>query len=380
MKALFVSHCNDLSGANKSLISLIEQLKSRMEIKVLCNQEYGKLTEYLKHLGIQVIFADYAWWYIKPRKNIIKQSYRKIVDTYNYKTKKITKKIINELNEEKFNFIYTNTSVVDVGAIISEALNIPHIWHIREFGQEDFGLIPILSLEQQKMVFRKASKIIVISEALKKKYISFIPHEKLQCIYNGFETENLVYIKETYPFHRKKILITGQVCKGKGQEQAILAINNLHKEGIDSELFIAGEIDYSYLNPILKKIGGKPSWLHILGVCKDMYLLRKDMDIELVCSRSEAFGRVILEAMLHSIPVIGSFAGGIPELIEDHKTGLLFEYGNIETLTDCIKELLFDNDLYEKIIINAREFAKKFSIQNTSRQIYTIFTEFEKND
>ena len=72
MKALFVSHCNDLSGANKSFLGLIEKLKDRMDIIVLCNQDSGGLTDCLDTIGIEYIKADYGWWYIKPRKKKVK--------------------------------------------------------------------------------------------------------------------------------------------------------------------------------------------------------------------------------------------------------------------------------------------------------------------
>jgi glycosyltransferase involved in cell wall biosynthesis len=380
MKVLFIAHCNDLSGANKSFLSLIEILKEKIEIVVMCNQYPGAFTDKVESLGVPVIEANYAWWYIKPRKNPAKQIYRKIKDTKAYKKNWLTADLLLKLREEKFDIVYTNTSTIDAGAKIAEALMIPHIWHVREFGKEDFEFIPILSQVIYQQTFLKSEKIIVISDALKNKLLTMVPEEKLVRIYNGLEIEKMQGVRRKEHGDTVNVLVTGQVCSGKGQRQAILAVNILRNAGFDVDLYIAGDIDYSYLNPILKEMGGEKKWLHILGICKDMYSLRNRMDIELVCSRSEAFGRVTLEAMLHEVAVIGSNAGGTPELIENENTGLLYEYGDIEGLSRCIVKLTENDKLRQKIVNNAKFFAEGFTIQRTAEDVYAVFKEVEQKD
>ncbi|MDY4970174.1 MAG: glycosyltransferase family 4 protein, partial [Lachnospiraceae bacterium] len=299
--------------------------------------------------------------------------YRKLKDTHAYKKQWLTSSLLEKLRAEDFSIVYTNTSTVDAGAKIAEALNIPHVWHIREFGKEDFELIPISPFDVYQQTFQKAKKIIVISEALKEKYVAYVDEDKLTRIYNGFEIEKLLCAPSEHDLSKRmNILVTGQVCPGKGQEQAIRAVAKLYSEGYLVHLYIAGEVDHSYLDPILAEYSNHSKWLSVLGIVKDMYALRKSMDIELVCSRSEAFGRVTLEAMLHSIPVIGSRAGGTPELINDHETGLLFEYGNIDELVACIKGLCSNPDVYDSIVKNAREYASEFTIQKTADQVFSV--------
>jgi glycosyltransferase involved in cell wall biosynthesis len=61
-------------------------------------------------------------------------------------------------------------------------------------------------------------------------------------------------------------------------------------------------------------------------------------------TRPEPFGRVILEAMACRKPVIGSRAGGVPEIIEDGCTGLMFPPGDHEALSAAILHLLTDRE------------------------------------
>ncbi len=75
----------------------------------------------------------------------------------------------------------------------------------------------------------------------------------------------------------------------------------------------------------------------MLGYRDELYESMFHADASLVCSRCEAFGRVTIEAMKLGRPVIGSNSGGTPELIDDHRTGLLYEPGNASDLTEKIR-------------------------------------------
>ena len=73
-------------------------------------------------------------------------------------------------------------------------------------------------------------------------------------------------------------------------------------------------------------------------------------DVTLVCSRWEAFGRVIVEAMLAGKPVIATAnSGGTAELIEEGKTGLLYERGNHIELADKIQYLYKNPEVRSKL-------------------------------
>ena len=99
------------------------------------------------------------------------------------------------------------------------------------------------------------------------------------------------------------------------------------------------------------------------------------MDIELVCSKSEAFGRVTIEAMLAGIPVIASNTGGTIELIEHKQNGLLYNYGDVQQLSEMILTLVNDEQLKVKLVENASRFAEKFTIERTAREVYNFFEE-----
>ena len=72
-------------------------------------------------------------------------------------------------------------------------------------------------------------------------------------------------------------------------------------------------------------------------------------------SRTEAMGRVILEAMAAGRPVIGSRVDGIPFYIDDHKTGLLVDPEDVDQLATAVRRLASDRSLRETLGAAARE-------------------------
>ena len=74
--------------------------------------------------------------------------------------------------------------------------------------------------------------------------------------------------------------------------------------------------------------------VELAGFVSDMNALRRRSDVEIVASTMEAFGRVTVEAMLSGNPVLAADSGANGELIENGRTGWLFETGNEQALAD----------------------------------------------
>jgi glycosyltransferase involved in cell wall biosynthesis len=90
-----------------------------------------------------------------------------------------------------------------------------------------------------------------------------------------------------------------------------------------------------------------------------------------------------VESLALGTPVIASRVGGLPELIEHHRTGLLFPVGNVEALADCLRWMSRNaSDAYEmsmNALVTARE---RFSPQRHLEQLLKIYddtvSEFRK--
>jgi glycosyltransferase involved in cell wall biosynthesis len=155
----------------------------------------------------------------------------------------------------------------------------------------------------------------------------------------------------------------GRILPEKGIERLIDAFN----EGIDerSRLLIAGEGDERYKRDLQERRskGKNPQAVKFLGWTAPAEFFREIDALILPSLWQEPFGRVVLEANVHGIPVIGSSRGGIPEAIEDGVTGLLFEPDEPGALRAVIDRLLREPSLIGKLGENARRRARDYAVE-----------------
>jgi glycosyltransferase involved in cell wall biosynthesis len=96
-------------------------------------------------------------------------------------------------------------------------------------------------------------------------------------------------------------------------------------------------------------------------------------DVFVMPSLVEAFGVVFLEAMASGIPVIGTRAGGIPELIEHGRNGLLSEPGDVVGLAESLLGLLADVPLQQRLRHAGLETAQSFDVERMMQCTYQVY-------
>ncbi|GAA4323690.1 N-acetyl-alpha-D-glucosaminyl L-malate synthase BshA [Pontixanthobacter gangjinensis] len=87
-------------------------------------------------------------------------------------------------------------------------------------------------------------------------------------------------------------------------------------------------------------------------------------DLFLLPSETESFGLAALEAMVHSVPVISSNTGGLPEVNIDNYSGFLHDVGDVEGMAKSAVSILQDPSILLKFKKQAGEAAVKFDINN----------------
>jgi len=109
------------------------------------------------------------------------------------------------------------------------------------------------------------------------------------------------------------------------------------------------------------------------GLCKNPAELMVAFDIAVVPSRREAFGIAAVELMRMRIPIIASAVGGLAEVVQDGKTGILLDALNAECIADSIEALARDSTLGRNIADNAEAFSRKFDGREQIEQIMEIY-------
>ncbi|MFD2096777.1 glycosyltransferase family 4 protein [Corallincola platygyrae] len=115
--------------------------------------------------------------------------------------------------------------------------------------------------------------------------------------------------------------------------------------------------------------------LDFLGHQQDIGNYLSATDILLFPSLTEGLGSTILEAWQHKAVVIGSEAGGIPDLIEDHQTGRLIPAGDTSSLFEVLIELASDPDQREKLCEQASNELKNYSIDKLASRYLVLYGE-----
>jgi glycosyltransferase involved in cell wall biosynthesis len=167
--------------------------------------------------------------------------------------------------------------------------------------------------------------------------------------------------------------VVGQITPWKGQETAIRAMARVIESHPDSRLLVVGDAKFvgeatRYDNrAYLRRLHGLVEELELegavrfLGERRDVPDVLAALDLLLMPSWEEPFGRIAVEAMAIGTPVIATAVGGPPEFIDDPRTGRLLPPWSVEKWAGEIVTLLDDPGEREGMATAAQPTAARFT-------------------
>ena len=281
----------------------------------------------LKHLAL---FKNY----FQIGRKILKNEKIDLIMSYGFFTPGITASILSKL----FNI----PLLVEVPGVSEKAI---------EYSDSSFKAIAKFLLKFSMIITlsRARSVWLLFKNQLNEKQLAgkkvFISHE-----FAPVSMFNPHHVSE------KIISFLGFPWKLKGVDILIEAFKLVLNKHPDAKLRIAGYCPDK--TPYFKQIKGFEDniTLHEAMSREESVKFIEATKIFVLPSRTEAMGRVILEAMSAQKVVIGSNVDGIPHYIKDKENGLLFQSENVDDLAKKIITLLDDNNQYEFLSKNAREY------------------------
>jgi glycosyltransferase involved in cell wall biosynthesis len=277
--------------------------------------------------------------------------------------------------------VYTNTVAVGVGAFAAKLAGKPHVWHIREFGYADHKLCFDLGEgTTRKLIGRLSAACVANSMAVADDYRPFLGGTELRVIYNSVEVPALGNEPLTdIPWQHDgaiRCALVGSVAPGKGQEDAVRAMQALSTMNVSAELLLVGRGEESkygrHISQLIKQyeLGDR---VHMIGYSNHPLPLMNSADVVLVCARQEAFGRTTVEAMKLGKPVIGTHSGGTPELVQEGETGFLYEPGDAQELATRIAYLSGNRSLCDSMGAKASLYAReRFNQETYGREVEDV--------
>jgi len=382
MNILIIIDPGTIGGATRSILDLITFFKSHGNQCIVCTSTKSEFTEKLDAFGIKYVITNhYAAMEAKSSimwKNPLR--YIKYYFMYAIMNKKSEKIIAERVDLKKINIIYTNSSRNDLGCVISEKYNIPHVMHIREFGDADFDCW-YFRKNYFGFINDRTNHFIAVSNAVKKHWAKKgLEEKKISVIYNGVDDDLIEPNLHLGEDKLLKIVIVGGVCKAKGQLILIKALGKIPKEKLmDIKLDIIGWEDDNYVKQIKREIHrlDLTNNVEFRGRMNNVEEILKNYDIGIMASVCEGFGRVTAEYMHAGLGVIASNSGANPELIKNMLNGLL--YNTEDELAACIIQLFDNRILLKKLGNNARSYAKNnFTKEINGKNVLGILKKYAK--
>jgi glycosyltransferase involved in cell wall biosynthesis len=348
------------AGAEVQMFTLVKALKDlhRVSVSVIL-MNHGELENRLREQGVAVT----------------------VFDESRLSSPGILKGIIKLLKETRPDVIHTHRLKENVlGSIAAMfAGRIPSIRTVHGAPEHSFG-----SLQLHKRLLRQIdrivgrhlqNRIIAVSEDLADLLRKHYPHSQVYVINNGIEVTKKDHIHLEYgnvgnnENEGIKIGIAGRLVPIKRMDIFIQTARYLkdHYHDTPASFHIYGD---GPLKPELESLGNRldtDNYVHFRGHVENMPAELSQLDLLLLTSDHEGLPMILLEAMSYRVPVIAHAVGGIPELLDDGRCGILIKSEDPAEYADAIHVLASSPELRSAIADRAYERVKqKYSANNNA--------------
>ena len=382
-------------GAEYSVKKLAEELKQQGHtVKVLCTGSEAK-REVIDGIDvIRVVSKNLCRGCEAAKYPLYKRVIRRTLDIWNPFNKTEIDKV---LEEYKPDVIHTN-GLYDLSTIVWEAAYKKKIKIVHTL--RDYHLLcPFTSLHCSKVedecpyvppkgfcrmhraINRAKAKYVDVVTAPSRVTLNlliknqFFTSSEKKVVPNATEFDaseinKLLARRKNAEAHTLKFVYLGTLSKPKGIQWMISSFNDLSQ---NAELYIAGK---GKLRDYVEEQAKNNKKIHFVGFLNETQVdeLLKECDVLLCPSQwQEPFGRVVLDAYKHAMPVICSDQGALPSLVDDGKTGFVIESGNQPALTAAMQYYIEAVDDICKHATMGVEKLNLYSLENQARAFCEIY-------
>ena len=343
MKVLYVNHTAEVGGGERSLLSLLKARPN--EVEMFLAAPPGRLSEEAAALGVPVesIPGTAGSLRLHPL-----HTPRALVEMA--AAGRATQRIVRTNGVE---LLHANS--VRAGLILGAArTGRPSVVHVRD-------VLPAgaTSAATMRMIAATATVIVANSEYTARSVRQLAPRAVVEAVPNPVDLTrwdparvDRVHARASLRGVRPRALLLGvvaQLTPWKRQETAIEVLHLLRGQGVDAHLLLIGSAKFTaastrfdnraYVEQLKSRIAelrleDRVSWM---GEREDVPELISALDVLLLPSREEPFGRVLIEAMAMRVPVVATNVGGPAEIVTDGVGGFLVDPDDLEAWTRAVK-------------------------------------------
>ncbi|SDK79208.1 Glycosyltransferase involved in cell wall bisynthesis [Franzmannia pantelleriensis] len=342
------SYPQAIYGQQKTLLSLLTLAESEgHSVSVVCT-DAGPFCNEVENLGVPVAICNYPSRLAQYGGAIYRYGLLDKLALYGQLCGYVVS-LRRFILEHQFDVVFCNdmrglltmgvaARLCGVPVVIWDKLDKPH-------GMLDWFQLPVASLN------------VIISDAVTKKYPVWQRRffsSRIHSISDGVILNHFLGVSEDreslcLETQHVALAMIGSISERKAQDRLLRVVPELVSQCPEARIVLVGQPD-SHSQDYYRDLPNlaHPAVTHA-GFRSDMPAVMNSIDVLVILSRQEGMGLVIVEAMAAGKPVIGTRAGGIPEVVVDGETGILVEGDDDAALLDAITTLCGDAELRERM-------------------------------
>ena len=234
-----------------------------------------------------------------------------------------------------------------------------------------------------------AKRVIAISNVIARHMIDdfAVPHDRIRLIPRSVDLEKFRYLD---PRDKRKedfnVGIIGRITPLKGHLYFIKAMAHIYRQVPRLKIWIVGDAPASKesykeeLQVLVRRLG---LWhcTEFLGTQRDIPGIMEHLDLVVLSTTThEAFGRVVVEAQAAGVPVVATRVGGVIDIIEDGKNGLLVPPADPRSMSEAVMRIFKDpqlaRTLAEKAYLKVKE---KYNVELMVKNTLDVYREALSN-
>ncbi len=234
-----------------------------------------------------------------------------------------------------------------------------------------------------------AKRVIVLSNVIARHMIEdfAVPHERIRLVPRSVDLEKFKYLD---PKNKRKedfnVGIIARITPLKGHLYFIKAMARISRSVPRLKIWIVGDAPASkeaYKEEVQVLVRRLGLWhcTEFLGTQRDIPGILAHLDLVVLATTThEAFGRVVIEAQAAGVPVVATQVGGVVDIIEDGKNGLLVPPADPKSMADAIMRIFKDTQLAQSLAQNAYAKVKeKYNIELMVKNTLDVYRDALSN-
>jgi N-acetyl-alpha-D-glucosaminyl L-malate synthase BshA len=297
----------------------------------------------------------------------------------------LTSKLVSVIKEQSLDILHVHYAIPHASAaymakqiLKSDGIDLPivctlHGTDITLLGK-DSSFEPVITF-----AINKSDVVTAVSESLKKDtYNHFAVDREIDVIPNFINLDRYKRFgpselrAEFAPPEIPLVVHVSNFRKVKRVGDVVRVFGGIRAQR-DARLLLVGDGPERYNVEQLCRQQGCCADIHFLGKSDRVEEILSNSDLFLLPSETESFGLAALEAMAAGVPVISSNSGGLPEVNKHGFSGFLCDVGDVEGMTSYALEVLKDSETMKQFSTNAKEQAKKFSLEQIIPQYEGLY-------